>query len=269
MRALFKWTEKPDERLDLGNDQLEYACFGPPPSDAPTLVLLHEGLGCAKLWRDLPQRLTEATNCGVFVYSRAGYGASSSVDLPRPLTYMTREAELTLPVLLDHIGFKDGFLVGHSDGATIAAIYAGSARDARLDGVILMAPHFFAEEEGLTEITAAKEQYERGDLKTRLAKYHREPDVAFYGWCDSWLHPDFRQWNVADYLNAIDIPVMALQGRDDRYGTLRQIEEVMHRAKGLAHLVVLDNCGHAPYYDQADLTLCHITRFIEDSRRVS
>lgn len=265
----FAWQENPAHKIDLGTCQLEYTCFGPPPGQAPTIVLLHEGLGCVALWRDFPRRLAEDTGCGVFVYSRAGYGNSSLVDLPWALTYMSIEAESVLPALLDHMGFKDGFLLGHSDGATIAALYGGSSNDTRLTGIMLMAPHFFTEEDGLTEIKAAKAQYEQQDLKARLAKYHGDPDIAFRGWSDSWLHPDFKAWNVADCLNEIDIPVLAIQGRNDPYGTLRQLEEIMHRTKGPVSLSVLDNCGHAPFKEKAELTLSIIARFVEDCRRIS
>ncbi|MEC9313050.1 MAG: alpha/beta fold hydrolase, partial [Pseudomonadota bacterium] len=162
--------------VTAGGANLEYACHGPAPDQAPTLVLLHEGLGCVALWRDFPEKLAAATGLGVFVYSRQGYGQSDPVTLPRPLDFMTREAKDVLPGLLDAIGLEHGVLMGHSDGATIAAIYGGSVLDHRVRGLILMAPHFFTEPGGLAEIAKAKEAYDSGDLKEKLAKYHKDPD---------------------------------------------------------------------------------------------
>jgi len=189
------WIES--GRLIADGKSLEYACWGPSPSKAPSIVLLHEGLGCTALWRDFPKRLADATACGVVAYSRSGYGASDLATLPRPLDYMTQEAVRVLPDVLNSLGINRCILFGHSDGATIAAIYAGSVADSRLCGVIPMAPHFFTESVGLTEIRRAKEAYETTELKQRLAKYHQDPDSTFRGWNDSWLHPDFESWNVA------------------------------------------------------------------------
>src|SRR5215472_1730834 len=150
--------------LNVGSQRLEYRFIGPGPHEAPTLVLLHEGLGCVGLWNDFPDKLSAATGAGVFVYSRAGYGKSSPVILPRPLSYMHDEARETLPKLIDAIGLKRGLLVGHSDGASIAAIYAGSHQDHRIGGLVLIAPHFFTEDHGISSIVEAKKAYETGDL---------------------------------------------------------------------------------------------------------
>src|SRR5687767_9824573 len=162
--------------LDLGDMRLEYRMIGPRPQAAPTIVMLHEGLGCVGLWGDFPDRLQAATGAGVFVYSRAGYGKSSLVELPRPLTFMHDEAKEVLPKLLDAIGFRRGLLLGHSDGASIAAYYAGSIQDHRVRGLVLMAPHFFTEPEGLAEIRKTKQFYETGDLRARLARHHADVD---------------------------------------------------------------------------------------------
>src|SRR5271168_5005175 len=169
----FRWRDGVGETIVAAGKRLEAIVWGPAPGAAPTIVMLHEGLGCVALWRDFPRRLAEATGFGVFVYSRAGYGQSDSVELPRPLDYMTREARETLPLVLDAIGFQRGILLGHSDGASIAAIYAGAIEDFRVRGLVLIAPHFFTEESGLAAIAAALAAYEAGDLKRRLAKYHR------------------------------------------------------------------------------------------------
>lgn len=253
------WTA--NGTLSAGGKNLEYACYGPAPGEAPTLVLLHEGLGCVALWRDFPEALAKATGFGVFVYSRAGYGHSDPADLPRPLDYMTREAMEVLPEVLDAIGFERGVLLGHSDGATIAAIYAGSVADYRVRSIVLMAPHFFTEEMGLAEIAKARDAYESGDLKQRLAKYHRDPDNAFRGWNDTWLHPDFKEWNVADVIDHLRIPSLAIQGANDQYGTLAQIEEMESRAYSPVDTVILQDCAHAPHLDQSEASVAAIADF--------
>lgn len=257
-----RWSEKPNERLVVAGKALEYSCFGPSPDKAATLVLLHEGLGCVALWRDFPEKLARATGLGVFVYSRSGYGQSDPALLPRPLHYMTKEAENILPELLDKIGFKSGFLLGHSDGATIAAIYCGVVPDTRLSGLILTAPHFFTEGVGLSAIAQTKENFDNGDLKSRLAKYHTDPENAFRGWNDSWLDPDFKNWNVADVLDNIRLPVLAVQGRDDQYGTLAQIEVIAQRVSGTVTTALIENCGHSPFSEKPSETLAAIVEFI-------
>ncbi len=261
-----EWTAK--GFLTASGKSLEYACWGCPPSEAPTLVLLHEGLGCTALWRDFPAKLAEATGFGVFAYSRAGYGQSDPADLPRPLDYMTREATEVLPEVLDAIGFERGVLVGHSDGATISAIYAGSVIDMRVRGVVTMAPHFFTEDMGLTEIAAAKQVFDRGDLRDRMAKYHADPDNTFRGWNDSWLHPDFKEWNVSEVIDYIRVPVLAIQGKDDQYGTLAQIEELESRSYAPVDSVILYDCRHTPFLDQPEKVLSAIADFCARLERI-
>lgn len=256
-----EWSATPANALQIGKATLEYACYGPAPADAPTLVLLHEGLGCVELWRDLPKRLADETGLGVVAYSRAGYGRSSTTTLPRPLDYMSIEATTVLGEVLDALGVEKTILVGHSDGATIAAIYAGSVSDQRVRGLVLMAPHFFAEEHGLSAIKASIAAYESGDLKTKLAKYHDDPDVAFRGWYDSWTHPDFASWNVADAIDHWRIPVLAIQGRDDAYGTLDQISEIDDRIYSPLETVIMDDCGHAPHLEKPAETSAAIAEF--------
>src|ERR1700684_102785 len=214
-------SPSPSGFLHIGDSDLEYRLIGPMPADAPTIVMLHEGLGSAALWGDFPDRLQAATGMGVFVYSRAGYGASTSVTLPRPLDYMSREALDVLPVLLDTIGFARGVLLGHSDGASIAAIHAGGSNDHRVPGVVLIAPHFIVEEISLASIAEIRKTYETTDLRSKLARWHQNVDNAFYGWNDAWLDPDFRRWDISEYLAYIRVPVAMLQGDDDQYGTLR------------------------------------------------
>ncbi len=259
------WESKGE--LSIQGKTLEYACHGPAPTQAPTLILLHEGLGSTALWRNFPDELAQATGFGVFVFSRAGYGFSDLADLPRPLNYMTREAEDVLAEVLDQINIRNGILVGHSDGASIAAIYAGSVVDERIKGVVLMAPHFFTEEPGLNAIAAARVEFEKGTLRERMQKYHRDVDNTFYGWNDSWLHPEFKQWNVSAVLDQITVPVLAIQGNDDQYGTLAQIEVIKTRCRAPVESLILENCRHSPFIEQATLVLNAIALFCEHVQR--
>ena len=247
--------------LDIGAQRLESRFIGPTPAEAPTLVLLHEGLGCAGLWGDFPDKLTQATGCGVFVYSRAGYGQSSQVDLPRPLTYMHDEARDVLPALLDAIGFQRGLLIGHSDGASIAAIYAGSHQDHRLSGLVLMAPHFFTEDRGIAAIVEAKAAYETTDLKSKLARWHKDPDNAFYGWNGAWLDPEFRKWDITEQLAYIRVPILIVQGADDQYGTVAQIEAAERECYCPVEVALLPGVKHSPQREAADATLKAIKDF--------
>jgi pimeloyl-ACP methyl ester carboxylesterase len=178
--------------LRVGASDLEYRMIGPAPDQAPTVVMLHEGLGSSGLWGDFPDKLQAATNAGVFVYSRAGYGASTAVALPRPLDYMHIEALEVLPKLLDRIGFGRGILLGHSDGASIAAIYAGGHQDHRVQGVAMIAPHFIVEDVSVTSIAEIKHAYETSSLRAKLERWHGDVDNAFYGWNGAWLNPEFR-----------------------------------------------------------------------------
>ncbi len=230
--------------------------------------MLHEGLGCVALWRDFPQKLTEATGLGVFAFSRAGYGASDPAPLPRPLDYMTREARETLPPLFDAIGLKRGVLLGHSDGASIAAIYAGSVEDFRVRGLVLIAPHVFTEESGLASIAAARVAYETGDLRARLAKYHRNVEVAFRGWNDAWLDPGFKSWNIADAVDYWRVPALVLQGDADPYGTLAQVREIETRSYAPVDVEILEGCGHAPHLERADATLAAVADFCARLQRI-
>jgi pimeloyl-ACP methyl ester carboxylesterase len=251
-----------DAFITVNGLRLECLAIGPPPSDAPTLILLHEGLGCVTMWRDFPERLAKATGCGVFAYSRGGYGASDPVPLPRPLDYMTRAAVADLPPLLDAIGVVNACLTGHSDGATIAAIFAGTLSDQRVSGAVFIAPHFFTEPVGLAAIRAARDAFENGTLRKGLARHHNHPDVAFRGWNDAWLNPDFETWDVTHVLNGIKVPVLAVQGDGDQYGTLRQIEIVTECVGRRAEAHVVPDCGHAPHREQPEILLTAIQSFV-------
>jgi pimeloyl-ACP methyl ester carboxylesterase len=252
----------PNGFLTIGAASLEYRMIGPAPDHAPTIIMLHEGLGSAGLWGDFPEQLQAATGAGVFVYSRAGYGASSRVTLPRPLDYMHVEALEVLPKLLEAIGFRRGVLLGHSDGASIAAIYAGSVEDFRVRGLVLIAPHFFTEEPGLASIRAAKTAYETGDLKPRLARWHRNVDVAFYGWNGAWLDPAFRAWDITDAVAYIRVPVQIVQGENDQYGTIRQVEVAQEECYCPVEVAMIAGAGHSPQRERPEVTLDAIAGFV-------
>jgi pimeloyl-ACP methyl ester carboxylesterase len=249
-------------RLDLGDSQLEYRLWRQGADAAPSLVLLHEGLGCVGLWGDFPARLAAATGRTVFAYSRAGYGGSSPALLPRPLDYMQREAKTCLPRVLVAIGFTRGALVGHSDGASIAAIHAGALRDPRVRAVSLMAPHFVVEEMTIAAIKLAREAYAGGDLRRKLARWHRDVDVAFRGWNDAWLDPKFRAWDIAAYLPAIAAPVQIIQGDADPYGSARQVDVARMALPTSPDVALLSGVGHAPHKEAPETTLEHIGRFV-------
>jgi pimeloyl-ACP methyl ester carboxylesterase len=248
--------------LDIGAQHLEYRMIGPRPGAAPTIVMLHEGLGCVGLWGDFPDRLQAATGLGVFVYSRAGYGQSSPVALPRPLTYMHDEARETLPRLLETIGFKRGLLVGHSDGASIAAIYAGSQQDHRVGALVLIAPHFFTEDPGIASIAEARAAYATGDLRERLAHWHADVDNAFLGWNGAWLDPAFRKWDITEFLAYIRVPVLIVQGEDDQYGTVKQIEAAERECYCPVEVALLKGARHSPQREATDATLKAVSEFV-------
>src|ERR1700730_42993 len=247
--------------LTIGGSDLEYRMIGPAPDAAPTIVMLHEGLGSAALWGDFPEKLQAATGAGVLLYSRAGYGASSPAKLPRPLDYMQIEALEVLPRLLDQIGFRRGLLLGHSDGASIAAIYAGAHQDHRVQGVAMIAPHFIVEDMSVTSIAEIKKAYETTDLKTKLARWHSDVDNAFYGWNDAWLDPKFRTWDISEYLAYIRVPVAILQGADDQYGTIRQVEIAAQECYCPVDVTIIPAAGHSPHREAPGATLNAISEF--------
>ncbi|HEV2604672.1 MAG TPA: alpha/beta hydrolase [Microvirga sp.] len=251
----------PTGSLRVGSSELEYRMIGPAPDQAPTLVLLHEGLGSVGLWGDFPERLAAATGAGVFVYSRQGYGGSSPATLPRPLTYMQDEALEVLPQVLDAIGFRRGLLVGHSDGASIATLYAGGIQDHRIRGLSLIAPHFVVEDVSIASIAQAKVAYETGDLRQKLARWHKDVDGAFRGWNDAWLDPDFRRWDISEALAYVRVPVQIVQGANDQYGTLRQIEIAEEECYCPVDVTILPGIGHSPHRESPEAALKSIAEF--------
>jgi pimeloyl-ACP methyl ester carboxylesterase len=253
--------------LGIGDASLEYKWLAPQSADAPTIVMLHEGLGSVGLWGDFPEKLQQATGAGIFIYSRAGYGQSSPVTLPRPLDYMQREALDVLPKVLDAIGFKRGLLLGHSDGASIATIYAGAHQDHRLQGLVLMAPHFIVEDISVQSIAAIKTSFETTDLKARLGRWHKDVDNAFYGWNGAWLDPKFRGWDISEYLAYIRVPILILQGVDDQYGTLRQVEIAQEECYCPVDLKIISDAGHSPHREAPGATLDAIEQFAKAALR--
>jgi pimeloyl-ACP methyl ester carboxylesterase len=234
----------------------------------PTLVLLHEGLGSVTMWRDVPDALVDRTGCSAFVYSRAGHGTSPSPAVPRGVRFMHDEATIVLPALLNQFRIDHPILIGHSDGGSIALIYAGSAFASpsavnRPRGLILLAPHVFVEDCSIASIARMRELYATTDLRARLGKYHADVDAAFHGWNDVWLDPAFRSWNIEAYLAAITCPVLVLQGEDDEYGTRAQVDAIATQVRGPVEVALLPRCGHSPHRDQRDTVLERIAGFID------
>jgi pimeloyl-ACP methyl ester carboxylesterase len=227
----------------------------------PTLVFLHEGLGSIRQWRDFPARVAAATGRRALVYNRYGYGDSDVLAEPRvTVRFMHDEALVTLPELLAKLEIESPVLVGHSDGASIALIYAGAGHAVR--ALAVMAPHVFVEDHGLRSIERVKRQFETTDLPERLGRYHRDARRTFYLWNDAWLDPQFRRWNIEEYLPSITAPVLAIQGTDDEYGTMAQLKSICGKVKGPCETLELPDCGHSPHRDQADAVLAAVTRFV-------
>ena len=249
--------------LTIGGKRLEYRWCGPRPEDAPTLVFLHEGLGCLALWRDFPAELAAATGCGALLYSRAGYGKSDPCELPRTARYLHTEGLNVLPEVLAALDVRDHVLVGHSDGGSIALIYAGGTSARGLRGVITEAAHVFNEEVTVAAIRTVREQYLQGDLRERLAKYHDHVDVAFWGWNDTWLSAEFRLWNIESFLPDIRAPLLVLQGADDQYGTPEQVGAIAAQAGGACEAIVLPACAHTPHLERRAETFAAMKGFVE------
>jgi len=262
-------TLSPSGFLHIDDSDLEYRMIGPQPDAGPTIVMLHEGLGSTGLWGDFPENLQAATGAGVFAYSRAGYGASTPVKLPRPLDYMHVEALDVLPKLLEGIGFRRGILLGHSDGASIAAIYAGSHQDHRIQGIALIAPHFIVEDVSVKSIAEIKTAYETTNLKEKLARWHKDVDNAFYGWNGAWLDPDFRKWDITGQLAYIRVPMLIVQGEDDQYGTVKQIEAAERECYCPVEVALLAGARHAPQREAPAETLRAVTDFIANVARMN
>ena len=244
--------------LDVAGHSLEYEWIG---GGEPTLVFLHEGLGSIRQWRDFPAQVTSATGCRALLYNRYGYGNSDVLAEPRvTVRFMHDEALVALPELLGKLKVDSPVLVGHSDGASIALIYAGADHPVR--GLALMAPHVFVEEVGIRSIERARQQFETTDLPQRLGRYHRDARRTFYLWNDAWLDPQFRHWNIEEYLPSVSAPVLVIQGVDDEYGTMAQLKSIRERVKGSCELLELADCGHSPHRDRPEAVLEALALFI-------
>lgn len=241
------------------------------PGDAvarPTLVFLHEGLGCAALWRDFPDKVAAALGARALIYSRFGYGASDGLTGPRDTNFMHEEALHVLPELLDRLGIEAPVLVGHSDGASIALIHA--ARSGRpVTGLAVLAPHVVVEAVGLESIADVRAKYDTTGLRDRLAKYHARVDDAFLGWADIWLDPRFKTWSIEDLIGEIAAPMLLIQGRQDEYGTLDQLDRIQRLAKSPVTRVELNDCGHSPHRDQEAAVISAVSDFVRSLPQAS
>ena len=251
--------------LSAAGRSLEYEWIDAAQAGRPTLVFLHEGLGSIRQWRDFPLRVAQATGCPALVYNRYGYGNSDVLAEARvSVRFMHEEGLQSLPQVLAALRIEEPVLVGHSDGASIALIYAGAGNPAR--GLALMAPHVFVEDICIRSIEAAKREFETTDLPQRLRRYHRDPRRTFYLWNDVWLDPEFRAWNIAEYLPGIRCPVLAVQGMEDEYGTMAQLDAIKEKVKAPCELVKLPACGHSPHRDQPEAVLAAVAKFVGSPR---
>ncbi|MFN3295090.1 alpha/beta fold hydrolase [Caldimonas sp.] len=259
-------TQFANVRWNGREDLIEYIWIAPQRRQQPLLVFLHEGLGSVAMWKEFPRALCEAAGCRGLVLSRWGYGQSS----PRagherwPVDFMHHQARDFLPRFFEALDLDTAadppWFYGHSDGGSIALIHAASRPD-HVAGLIVAAPHTFVEDLTIASIEKAKDGYVTTDLRSKLARYHADPDSAFWGWNDVWLDPAFRRFDIRPLLNAIRCPVLAVQGRDDEYGTMAQIEAIA-LAVPQAELLKLDDCGHSPHRDQPAALMRQVSEFL-------
>jgi pimeloyl-ACP methyl ester carboxylesterase len=249
--------------LDLDGVKIEYRWIGPGPDRAPTLVFLHEGLGSAAQWRDVPDRVAEALGWGALVYSRRGYGASDPLARPFEVSFMHDEAREWLPRVLEATGVRDAAFVGHSDGASIAIIHGGPAR-----AMALLAPHVFVEPLTTSSIATVRERFRDGDLGERLARFHGEKtEATVEAWTGVWLSEPFQRWNIEAYLDRVTCPVLVVQGECDEYGTLEQVRAVARGVAGPIETLVLASCGHAPHRGAPEATIGALVDFFAATER--
>jgi pimeloyl-ACP methyl ester carboxylesterase len=250
--------------VSVDNVRLEYAWYGPSPVLAPTMVFLHEGLGSISQWRGFPAEVCSRLGCGGLVYSRSGHGRSDTLTGPRTTRFMHDEAMQVLPRLMEMFEIKRPILVGHSDGASIALIYAGSGAGDPF-ALILEAPHVFVEDLTVNRIAELRDLYRTTDLRTRLARHHgQNVDTLFDYWTDVWLRPEFRRWNIEHYLPDVTCPTLIIQGKQDEYGTDRQVNTLLAALGGRCEGIVLERCGHSPHFDQRSTVSDLMTRFVRD-----
>ncbi len=240
--------------IEAGGHRLEYETI---PGD-PVIVFVHEGLGSVAMWKDFPRALAQRTGCGALIYSRYGYGNSDRLAAPFGPYFMHHEALETLPDLLSKLNLERPILFGHSDGGSIALIYAGT-HAAR--GAIVLAPHVFIEQMAIDSIGLAERNFSSGALRAKLARYHRDPDATFRGWCEIWLRPTFRAWNIEEFLPKIACPILAIQGIDDEYGSMEHIERIARQSPRV-ELLKLPDCRHSAHFDQREAVMQASAKFI-------
>jgi pimeloyl-ACP methyl ester carboxylesterase len=239
--------------------RLEYEFIGAHDAAAPALVFLHEGLGSIRQWRDFPAKVSAATGLAAMVYSRYGYGQSDVLQEPRRgERFMHDEALIALPEIFSSLGIERPILISHSDGASIALIHAGAGHAVR--GIVAMAPHVFVEEINLAAIRALTKTFESTDLAQKLGRYHRDPRKTFHGWADAWL--GFKTWDLREYCDGIEAPSLLIQGHDDVYGSMEQLDEIARRVKGPCEVLKLRGCGHSPFRDRPEETLSAVAAFV-------
>lgn len=253
-------ASSPSAFINVRGRSLEYRRIAA-ADDGPALVFLHEGLGSISQWRDFPERIVDETGLPAIVYARYGHGQSELLQQAHGVDFMHREALESLPELLRQLDIARPILIGHSDGASIALIYAGSGYPLR--GLVAMAPHVFVEDISIEGIAAAKLAFETTDLPQKLARHHRDPVKTFYGWNDVWLAPAFRRWNIEGFLPAIRCPLLAIQGHEDEYGSMAQVEAIARQAGGPVEVLKLDQCGHSPQQDQPQIVAEAIVEFVK------
>jgi len=242
--------------------EIEYAWVGVAAAEAPVMVFLHEGLGSVAMWKDFPDALCQHLNMRGLVYSRPGYGASTprAIDERWGVDFLHKQATDILPALLQVLNIDRPWLLGHSDGGSIALLFAAHFPDA-LAGAIVLAPHVVVEDISVDSIRIAREAYLHQGLREKLARYHDDVDSAFFGWNDVWLSPAFRSWDITAELAAIRCPLLAIQGKQDEYGTMRQIHEI-RRQYPQTRLLEMDNCGHFPHRDQPAHLMLSVSDFV-------
>lgn len=231
-------------------------------NNRPTIIFLHEGLGSIELWKNFPALLCEATGLNGLIYERQGYGNSAALDLPRPLDYLEIEGGKYLPKLLQKLEIENPILVGHSDGGTIALIYAALHPTTM---VITAAAHVLVEDVTITGIKKVAQQYKRETLGKQLEKYHgTKAHDLFWAWADTWLHAGFRNWNIERFLPQINCPALLIQGREDEYATLDQLERIAQGIGTKARTLVLENCAHSPHIQAKQSFIKYATSFIQE-----
>ncbi|MCK5163858.1 MAG: alpha/beta hydrolase [Desulfobacula sp.] len=251
--------------LKLDSKKIEIQWYLKGNKNRPVLIFLHEGLGCTRMWKDFPRMLSKNTGCPALVFSRLGYGNSDPCPLPWKINFMHKEALKLLPKIISQAQIKEYILIGHSDGGSIGIIYSGSRYAPELNGLkglITLAAHVFCEQITVDCIRQAKINYEQHNLRQQLEKYHGENTKnAFRGWNDVWLNPNFINWNIEKYLSNIKVPMLAIQGKNDQYGTIKQIESIKTRVKHVKTCLI-EECRHSPHLDQPEQALNIMTQFI-------